>query len=387
MNVTDENANGARKPPAKLDDVLPVSLKIAGWTIPLVIGVVGVVKTISDSVIAAQREVRERAAAEIAFFDKQYDYATRLMLTPAAQDLLVASLDAMLERTQPDLSAGPLFDPLLVDQQERAMRQVCAARKTALSIYRKGASQPVVDYYAARLVKLDDAARRKPDSPAAAVMAYGRRCTELSADGPAPPVDPAKAQTPNPEVAAKDEAAPVPTPPPAPPPAKTDSATPPAKPPVEATPPTPRPSTAARALDCSALPSTQATTTTAPTVARQQKSSSGWRLDIFWCASASPEQERAHYAAACRAYNTLASRERVGDAALGRLQLRRLPVALQTGQGYPDSGQLVRYDAENVEEQLLADNLGAAVWPGAYDTQPAYTGARFYVSLFSCGRR
>lgn len=366
----------APPPPKKLDDVLPVSLKIIGWTIPLVIGLVGVLKTISDLQIAAQKEIRDRAALEISFFDKQYEYATKLTSDHAG--LLQASLDAMLERPKPDLQTGFMFNWKLDDDRDRSMRQVCAARRTALGVYSRGAVKGMDQYYTAQQNAYTRAALEAPGSGAAKVIGYEKECQAL-ADQKADRKAAVQAATPA-EAAAAIAASDAP--PPRPPPLdKAASST------TEAAvrpPPLPVPPRA-RVVDCAAYappadPAAKANVAESPGIA------SGWRIDIFWCARSSAAEEAAQFARACQAYNSLTASSRVGDGKpLGRVRLRRLAQGLQTGQGYPDSGMLVRYDANDVEEQLLANAIGQSVWPGAYKTQPAYSATRWYLSMFSCG--
>lgn len=359
------------KPPPKLDDVLPVSLKIAGWTIPLVIGLIGLVKTVSDMNIAAQREVRDRAAAEISFFDKQYDYATRSFQENRGDAILTASLEAMLERPQPDLRTGPLFDWALDGNRASALRQICAARRTALGIYNRGVYPAVDARYRERWRGVVTAAASDKTSAAAAMVHYDDLCRAQApgavVEGESP-ADAAKAAAAAPPPAVTGKPAPVII-------AKT---APPVPVPVAPTPPPP----VVAGLDCDRLVP-RANVNTSATAAEAAGVSSGWRIDMFWCARPSAVEEAAQFAQACNAYKALTAQKTVGDGKpLGRVRLRRLPASLQ-GKGYPTSGSFVRYDSGDLEEQLLAQAI-ASQMPGA-SVQPAHSGTRWYLSTFSCG--
>lgn len=374
--------------PRSVSDVLPTSLQVAGWTIPIVIGLVGAVKTVTDMTIAAQQEIRARANAEIAFFDKQYDYAAKMAGDERAQGLLKASVNALLARRQPDFQVNGLFDWALQKQRDQALFLVCAARKTAFDTYDSGAVATASVYFRTRFNRFQElGARSKAGSAAALLVAYESACKlalaspeEAAAAGLA-----ASAATPAPKPAAQAPVQTAAAPPPSPP----------GPPPIRITRPTATGYSASTsysaevyreipALDCAVPPNLPATTTSAPTAQTHAGAIGGWDLDIFWCAHADLAQAKANYTSACRAYGTLISQSQVGGESIGRVRLRRLPTALQ-GKGYPTTGTVVRYDVGEASEQLLSDEIGRTVWPGRYKLQPSNSGTRWYVSMFSCG--
>jgi hypothetical protein len=398
---------------------LPLSLRLAGWSIPIVLAAVGIVKTVTDMMIAAQTEVRARANTEITFFDRQYQYVSDmtkadLEKNPKAPQILHASVTALLSRGQPMLKVNWVFDGLMSDDRDRAMTQVCASRDAAFEAFGTEAIAETQAYFVAALGALKTRGDQ-PNTQGKTMADYDKFCLELKtkekttwrartwarlapslafrkpsaaaqniavADTDAAPAD-VKA---SPEsLASQANATEVPlveTKAPAP-----GGPTPAAPTAGLAAPPVTLPAAAYAA--CAAPPAISDAGRSAKTHLTAGSPNTGWDIDIFWCGRpgttiADKTIEAANYRKACRAFVELSANQPVGGETLGQRRLRRLPSALQDGIYYPQAGDVIRYDLGRASEQILGQAIGDKVWPKGYALQPSSSGTRWYLSMFAC---
>jgi hypothetical protein len=409
------------KPPAKVDDVLPLGLRIVAWSVPIVLAIVGIVKSVTDMTIAGQQEIRARANAEISFFDRQYQYATDLAkLNPKDHEktfkILEPSVGAIFNRREPDLYVNWLLDGVLVDDRKRAREQICGARRSAFAGYSTDAlplKQAMNEQYTGIM--------ERPGQPEAiSLRSYDERCAIYFLKPPPPEDVPLwtrvkgwtaqlRALPGRMTEALKAAAASALKPdrlivsarvPPSPRPAGKAPSLPSA--PSGGAPVAPLPAAppwvdgapigdADSVPDCDAPPQIADNNPKASLIHNKHgDTGKGWDIDIFWCGKPPPgpakvaAAEAGNYKVACQAFNTLSATSRVGGESLGRRRLRRLPPNRQDGIYYPNSGLSVRYDVGQASEQLLGQAVGMAVWPKGYALQPSSSGTRWYLSLFAC---
>jgi hypothetical protein len=381
----------AAEKPRSLDELLPTNLRLFAWSIPLVVAFVTIINGLTALAAAAQKEVRDRASTEIAFFDKRYEYARNLIAEqkslrkPAeggqADTASEADIEAerifqsanteanlLLTRPVPRLRKGWL-DFGLGEEKQAAMAQVCGARKAAMDTFQLPAMGRGAEAYAKYLSTL------KADTTAHDYKVYKQyedACTPPAeeADGfdvaaawaklknqvlfKQPVAQPAGLDDPNADDATVVKAAT----------AKPGSASPGPEAPSES---------------CSSpLPPGGQSVTAATKGSRDD----GWDIDIFWCADSNRAQEEVNYKDACKVFNAL-SDDRLADESLGRRRLRRLPVALQDNWYYPRNGHTIRHDQGQIPELRLAQALQSKVGP-EYQLVPSGSSSRWFLSVFVC---
>lgn len=114
----------------------------------------------------------------------------------------------------------------------------------------------------------------------------------------------------------------------------------------------------------------------------------GYDLDVFWCAEGPREAINFNLASAA-AQKLLAlskAKQALGGQPIGRIRLRALPADKQ-GNGYPDasSGNQIRYDAselgvaQDIERRLSSSGVSGFV------AKQSNMNTKWYISLFVCG--
>jgi hypothetical protein len=338
------------KTPAK--EAADAAKSAAVW-LGLIVGAVGLFKTGVDLVTAQNKDLRERVAIETAFYEKRYEYGSKLSDGDlAAKPALVrAHLSAVYGRGQPDLSMGWMLDHLQSDKVRQATAQVCRARRMAAGLYdttdafRQMTVERARQYHQ---IKVGDAAESYAfDINCANALKDERKAVQDGA-GPAiekkPKVDPVPPQV----MAAAEKQAQK----------------------VAASGGSPR-------LDCG---------TADPALHVRNGPGNGWDVDVFWCERGDAAATRSNFQRACNGYNALVAERQVGTPpqTLSRIRLRPLNSAQQSRIIAPQ-GLEARYDVQSFDEQLFSDQVAAKAWNGSpYKLLAASTPTRWYVSLFAC---